>query len=287
MSFQRSYAIPAKPAPVFDALTSELHLRTWFTEQLEVGDAPGDPFPFWGKRTLWVPETSDATQTLTRLDFPSALAFSWTWRGVPTEVKIEIAADGEGSRLALSHSFERPWPASDPDLGEVRAARQDRIVEDFWDVAMANLAYYLFEGEPLLLPDFAAVGEQLELSLLFEAPAEEVFAALTEPKQLEAWIAEEATVELEEGGAYRYGWTAEDGTPLGPAKLLDVRSEERLLHDWAWPGEPETRVRWDLVPEGHATRVSLAHEGFEAASPVYALAWCRGLLALRARLSDE
>jgi hypothetical protein len=31
----------------------------------------------------------------------------------------------------------------------------------------------------------------------------------------------------------------------------------------------------------------LAHEGFEAASPVYALAWCRGLLALRARLSDE
>jgi uncharacterized protein YndB with AHSA1/START domain len=173
MSIQRSYTIPAKPAPVFDALTSELHLRTWFAEQLEVGGAPGAPFRFWGKHTLWVPEASDATQTLTRLDFPSALAFSWTWRGAPTQVSIEVAEDGEGTRLELRHAFERPWPANDPDLGEVRAARQDRIVEAFWDVAMANLVYYLFEGEPLLLPDYEATSEQVELSLAIEAPVEE------------------------------------------------------------------------------------------------------------------
>lgn len=282
MAFEKCYSLPAKPAPVFDMLTSDRHLSTWFAEQVEIGTKAGEPFRFWGRHTLWTPEAADAKQTLTRFEFPSALGFSWMWRGAPTEVAIRIAADAEGTRVDLKHEFARPWPASDPDLGEARAARQDRIVAAFWDVAMANLAYYLFEGEALLLPDYSAAGQTPEHSLQIEAPAQEIFDALTLPANLDRWIAEKAEVELREGGTYRYGWTAPNGTPLGPTKLLAIRPAERLVHDWNWPGAPPSEVRWDLENLAERVGVRRSHTAMSPRDRIHELESCHALIALRA-----
>ena len=287
MTFEKSYSIPAKPAPVFELMTSPLHLPGWFAEQAEAGAKPGAPFRFWGKHTLWVPEASDAKQTLTQHAFPHALGFAWTWRGAPTEVTVKVAAEGEGARVDVKHAFARPWPASDPELGPAHAARQDRIVEAFWDVAMANLAHYVFEGEPLLLPDYTAAGDALELSLAIEAPAADVFGALTAPKQLDLWIAEHAQVELRKGGAYRFGWVAADGAPLGPTQIADFAPGERLAHDWCWPGEPPTQVRWELEENEPVTTLRVTHARGARALAADTLLWCRALLALRDRLTPK
>lgn len=285
MPFDRSYAIPAKPAPVFDALTSALHLRVWFAEQVEVGSAVGGPFRFWGRHTLWVPAPGDAKQTLRELAFPGALAFLWTWNGVPSQVSLALADDGEGTRVRISHAREGAWPAEHPDLGAARAARQEEIVAAFWDVAMANLSHYLFEGEPLLLPDFSASGEGLELAVDVEAGTEDVFRALTEPQRLDTWVATGARVALESGGEYAWGWTGEGGTPLGPAEVVAFRANEALIHDFHWPGEAPSRVHWQLEEGADGTRITLAHARPEGHSPVDRLSWVRALLALRASLT--
>jgi uncharacterized protein YndB with AHSA1/START domain len=285
MSFAKSYAIPAKPAPVFELLTSPMHLKGWFAEEADAGAKPGAPFRFWGRHTLWMPAAADAKQTLSQFAFPHTLAFTWTWRGAPTEVTVKVAADGEGARVDVAHAFAKPWPGGDPELGPARAARQDALVAAFWDVAFANLAYYAFEGEPLLLPDYTAAGDALELSLAIEAPAAAVFAALTEPKQLDGWIAEKAEVEPRKGGAYRFGWAGPDGAPVGPTQIHDFAPGERLAHDFAWPGEPPTRVRWELEASEPVTTVRFTHERGERAFAADTLLWCGALLALRGRLT--
>ena len=99
--------------------------------------------------------------------------------------------------------------------------------------------------------------EPLRIVVEIDAPRERVFAALTEPSQVDRWIAKGASIELEVGGKLDYGWEGE-----GPVKILELVPNAKLTHDWKHGNDPETIVTWTLEDSGGATRLQLVHSGF-------------------------
>jgi uncharacterized protein YndB with AHSA1/START domain len=223
------------------------------------------PTGFGGRHTYGVPNAADATQRLARFEPGSAIAFDWELAGAASSVTITVrsalAATSGAAQTDLSieqHFSRRPT-----------MSRPEELVEDWWRLALGNLDAHLRGGDGVLRPDFTDPAPAVRLSVLIDAPRERVFAALTEPELLNQWIASAAVVNLQPGGAYRYGWSYPVGgrqVAGGPTKILAVVPNEQLVTDWPdWrgdPGQPPTTVTWLLAAEGSKTRVTLVHSGF-------------------------
>jgi uncharacterized protein YndB with AHSA1/START domain len=118
----------------------------------------------------------------------------------------------------------------------------------------------------------------LRLERTFDAPAEAVFDAWTNPEVLRrwwivnpAWSAPVAEVDLRVGGAYRLSMRDPDAeqphTVCGVYR--EVRRPERLVYTWAWEdAEGETghtsTITVQFIGEGERTRVVLEHSGLES-----------------------
>jgi uncharacterized protein YndB with AHSA1/START domain len=72
--------------------------------------------------------------------------------------------------------------------------------------------------------------------LVFPAPAQEVWEALTDPEQLEEWFANDVELDPREGGEGVFRW--ENGEERH-ATVLVVEPGERLVLDWDDDGEVE------------------------------------------------
>lgn len=102
--------------------------------------------------------------------------------------------------------------------------------------------------------------ELIRREMNLEATPEEVWAALTDPDLLGAWLADEAWLELWPGGEARFvidgreraGWVEEAAAPPS-----DGRGEGRLTFWWADDGEPASRVELTLrrLDGGPGTRL--------------------------------
>jgi uncharacterized protein YndB with AHSA1/START domain len=68
LELNSTFALPAAPARVFQALIDERDLRAWFAEKVKVEAKPGGAYQFWGKATLGAPQESDASQVLTAFE---------------------------------------------------------------------------------------------------------------------------------------------------------------------------------------------------------------------------
>jgi uncharacterized protein YndB with AHSA1/START domain len=84
-------------------------------------------------------------------------------------------------------------------------------------------------------------------------PIDRVWAAITEPDQLEAWLAR-AEVEPQAGGRVRLEWlnTGDDEviargtvTAIDPPRLLELDTDA------------QGALRWELTPDGEATHLAL------------------------------
>ena len=99
-----------------------------------------------------------------------------------------------------------------------------------------------------------------DVTLRFERrlqhPVQQVWAAITEPDEIEAWWGR-ATVDLRPGGAMRIEWLNSDVTM--PATITEVDPPHVLEIE----GEPHGRLRFELEPDGDATVLR-----FIARSPV-------------------
>lgn len=67
----------------------------------------------------------------------------------------------------------------------------------------------------------------------FDVPADELWAALTEPEQLAAWLGDEVTLDVRPGGQ---GRVVDDGETRRVV-VDDVEEGRRLAFTW-WPEEP-------------------------------------------------
>jgi uncharacterized protein YndB with AHSA1/START domain len=257
--------LPAPPAAVFRAWTEPARLERWFAEHADVQLHPGGAYRFWGRYTYDVPDGVRAVQRLVRFEAGACLEFEWLFGGVASVVTVTLrsaltaSAGAGGTELTLEHRF----------AGEPPGPRGAELVDDWWRMVCGNLDAYLRGGDGIVRPDFTDAAPRVELSIVIDAPREQVFAALIEPEVLNQWIATAATVEPRAGGVYRYGWNyavGERQVTGGPTEILEIVPNERLVTDWPdWrgdPDQPKTTVTWLVESIGDRTRLTLIHSGF-------------------------
>ena len=109
-----------------------------------------------------------------------------------------------------------------------------------------------------------AIRDTIERQLTFEAPPEQVWAALTEPGEIARWFGTAAKLDLRPGGEGVFSWN-EIAVPVTVETVEPLR---RFAYRWV-PGQvqeggPTTLVEFTLdeVPEG--TRLTVVESGFAA-----------------------
>ncbi|HTA31894.1 MAG TPA: SRPBCC domain-containing protein [Solirubrobacteraceae bacterium] len=117
----------------------------------------------------------------------------------------------------------------------------------------------------------------LRLERTFDAPAEDVFDAWTNPEVLRRWWGPGPTwrtpvaeVDLRVGGRYRLSMEDPDvGTSLTvTGEYREVRRPERLVYSWSWEEDGhaghESTVTVEFVERDERTIVLLEHSGLES-----------------------
>src|SRR4051794_13934713 len=90
-----------------------------------------------------------------------------------------------------------------------------------------------------------------------DAPADDVWRALTDPDELAAWWGEGSQLDATRNGEGRF---VEEGEPVRLARVVEVRPGRRLVLDW-WPEDPDaeepaSRVTIEVIPKPSGTVVT-------------------------------
>jgi uncharacterized protein YndB with AHSA1/START domain len=87
--------------------------------------------------------------------------------------------------------------------------------------------------------------------VVFDAPPDQVWDALTDPERLEEWFANDVEFDLDRGGVFRWG----DGE-VRHAVVEEVEPERRLAIRWWNPSAPEeSEVIFTLDETEEGTRL--------------------------------
>ena len=252
-------------AEIFRLLTTASELTQWFAEQAEVDLAEGI-YGFWGRYTPDLP--SEAQQQLHGFEQDRSLSYVWHVFGNDTVVEFELEEDGNATIVKLATHGNREWEEGHGSM------------TDFWVASLENLRLHAHVHGQLLLCDYRHVSGPVDCAVEIASGAAEVWAGLTEPKQLDRFFASGASIELEPGGEFSYGWEAG-----GPQKVISIEAGRALDVSWVWGGEGETRVSWQLEDSGGRTRLSLTHSGFgDRKTMDYHAGWTSFLVSLKAML---
>lgn len=132
---------------------------------------------------------------------------------------------------------------------------------------------------------------RIEQTFYYAVPPRQLFAALTEPKELARWFLREASIELRDGASFRFTWR---GGYTMRGKVRSVRAPQTIELAWTdrFPrGKTfKTVARFDLKKKGRGTLLTLTHSGFKSGKKWVALygaiesGWAHYLTNLRAVL---
>lgn len=92
------------------------------------------------------------------------------------------------------------------------------------------------------------------LERLLEHPPAGVWAMLTDPDRMVEWLAP-GEIELKAGGAAKLNFV--DSGIVIDSTVTAFEPERVLEYSWSGPGEPARPIRYELHPEGDATRLVL------------------------------
>ena len=239
-------ATSAPPALVYRALTVPDALRVWLADEADV-DLDGGRYAFWGSR---VPGGA-GRQRLLRATPDRRVSLAWPIGGADTTVDVSVLPrHPHGAQVTIVH---RAAPAGPPGRAGLL---------DFWCLAAGNLANYAEGRDTVVLHDFAGRVETgaARAEIAVRADIDRVFRALTDPAELDEWIALTAVVQPWQGGSYDFGW----GAGRGPETITAYDPPRRLAYRWRDPDLPATDVVWNLERAVGGTRVQIVHSGFPA-----------------------
>ena len=260
--------VEAPPARVFEALTESSELEQWFAEKAFVSQEE-KRYDFWGRFTPGAPGEDDGRHRLVVYEADAKLGFDWRFRGDDTRVDIALEPTAKGTLLKL----EQHIPAR---------SKTECSVGDFWLLSFENLRRFVEDGATAVRCDYSTAPRgSVELVVDIGAPREEVFRALTVPEQINRWIAKNASIELEVGGRFDYGWDGE-----GPVKIVELFPNEKLVHTWRHGSDPETITSWTLEGSGGRTRLHLVHSGFgdDRGTEDFRTGWLKHIVWLKSML---
>jgi uncharacterized protein YndB with AHSA1/START domain len=86
--------------------------------------------------------------------------------------------------------------------------------------------------------------------IVLEASRDEVWAALTDPKELERWFANDVELELRPGGEATFRWSNGESRQ---ATVTEVEPGERLVFEWEGEGD----VEFTLDEDAGGTRLTV------------------------------
>ncbi len=123
------------------------------------------------------------------------------------------------------------------------------------------------QAELQLTPDHDALVSEIYI----QAPAERIFEALTDPKQVLQWWGHagmhrctEFHGDVRPGGKWRSAGTGSDGSNFEvTGEYVEVDPPRLLVYTWvaSWTGDTKTTVRWELEPSGQGTLLKIRHSG--------------------------
>jgi uncharacterized protein YndB with AHSA1/START domain len=119
------------------------------------------------------------------------------------------------------------------------------------------------------------VPEAFETQVDIDAPPDEVFRHLVDPKAMATWIGQHAVLEAHPGGRFEIDV---NGVPVR-GQYVAVEPPSRVVVTWGMAGSDElppgsTEVEFTLVAEGAGTRLHLVHRNLpESQAPQHADGW--------------
>lgn len=238
----------ATPERIFAALTHSDALQAWFAEHADI-DLEAGRYDFWGRFTPQAPDRESGRHRLLSYETNQHLKFAWRWSDQETEVTFTLHPHGEQTILALEQDRGHPG----------KHQIDSYTMEDFWFLSLENLRRYL-DGKPSDIRAAFPLPEtgDVEYSVEIDAPPERVFDVLTDPQEVERWIASKAEIELQPGGKYLLGWEGMEGM-----KIVELVDNQKLAFTMVgMEPDSDTVVTWTLEGSGGKTRLTLVHSGF-------------------------
>lgn len=232
------------PAKVWRAVTEPAELRHWFPA------VPSFELEAHAKITFTFAGAADEPSLgeVLEVDPPRVFAFSWE----DELFRIELSADGDGSLLVFTHTFDdRPkaasyatgWTQCLDALTNTLAG--EAIADEPWSPA-AHEAYVVTFGL-----DYGALADGVvRFERMYPTPLDQVWAELTESRELTP--GDEPPLMMTNGYVPTGPVTA-----FEPARLLEYESAHG-------------RVRFEFAPDPTGVRMTLTHSA--PADPAVALA---------------
>lgn len=107
--------------------------------------------------------------------------------------------------------------------------------------------------------------EPLVIERTYNAPADMVWNALTDSRQMQQWYFPIADFKPVVGFEFQFEGGSEQKTYLHLCKVTEVIPGKKITYSWKYQDYPgSTYVTWELFAEGKKTRVRLTHEGLES-----------------------
>jgi uncharacterized protein YndB with AHSA1/START domain len=116
----------------------------------------------------------------------------------------------------------------------------------------------------------------VERERVIDAPAEEVWEALTDERLLSEWLGEEVELEPREGGAL----SVRTGTDERRGGVAWVEEGRELAFTWSRDGDPPSLVELTLEPGVAGTRVRVVERALAGPIAISGHAWEERLTAL-------
>jgi len=102
----------------------------------------------------------------------------------------------------------------------------------------------------------------------FNAPAINVWQALTDNKKMKQWYFNLEDFKPEVGFEFQFMGGEKNKEYLHLCKVTDVVIGKKLTYSWRYDGYPgNSFVTFELFEEGNKTRLKLTHEGIETLAP--------------------
>lgn len=266
-AIERSLVLAAGPHDVFAALTRPEGLGAWLADRVQASER--------GLLLEWDVPGGVARAEAQVLEAAAGKRFVFGWDaygGARTRVAFYLTPEGQGTRLVLVETGFGEGPWWDVLIEEEREG---------WDETLARLERLLGAGP----------SRRIEKEALLPAPAERVFAALTDEAELRAWLSRDARFEPRPGASYRFADPAFAVVGRGRVRALD-RGEIALT--WHWDPElppTELTLRVEGAPQGALLRLAHSAWGtgceFNRAFEEIEEAWEDALFLLRRHLSGR
>lgn len=115
--------------------------------------------------------------------------------------------------------------------------------------------------------------EAIIVERIFNAPAAQVWKALTDVDQMRHWYFDLKAFEPQVGFEFEFIVEHEGTSYHHLCRVTEVIPEKKIAYTWRYKGEPgDSLVTFELFAEGNKTRLKLTHTGIETfpKTPAYA-----------------